>query len=369
VGGFGKAWVRDTTARASILISAKGSSSAISIAGASLLVRGADIAAPLAGPAPILSLSAGASLMLEDCSIKAGGDGDLVIVSAVKSKVAASRARVTASRAMSCTAFACEQSEVTVDDSVIEAAALARVFGAFDLSGGSLTLRGTLIESYADIGLNMLSLRDASLLMDRCLARADSGSGFLRMGSFAGTRGEIRNSKILVSWKGSGTLFEMSGGGPDFRHDTVIADAEKGRLRFFEVAGTVPQLWNSIFACSRGGAELMVADSVPQPGALAADCAWGFDRMLAGAVDLRGIADLNALNGSSALYSSKPNVSEPPSATFSSPVKSLAPLNPASACVNAAIPLDGAAYAMDFRGLPRPAPGTMPDIGADELQK
>jgi len=215
----------------------------------------------------------------------------------------------------------------------------------------------------------MVSLRGASLLMDRCLARADSGSGFLRIGTFSGSRGEIRNSKILVSWKGPGTLFEISGGGPDFRFDTVVADAERGKIKFFEISGAVPQLWNSIFDCARGGSDFITADSVPRPGAVAANCAWGFDRMLAGAADLRGIADLNALNGASSAYAPKPNISEPPSATFSSPVKSLAPLNPASACVDGAIALDGVAYAVDFRGLPRPTPGTPPDIGADELQK
>jgi hypothetical protein len=369
VGGFGKLWARDPSARASILVSAAGAKSPISQAGASMLLKGIDLSAPRSGSAPLVSLTQGAALVLEDCSIKAGGDGDLVIVSAVKSKVSATKARITSSRAMSCTAFACEDSDLTVDDSILEAASGSRVFGAFDLSGGSLTIRGTLIESYADIGLNMLSLRNASLAVDRCLARADSGSGFLRIGSFSGVRGEIRNSKVIVSWKGSGTLFEISGGGPDFRFDTVVADAERGKLRFFDVKGKVPQLWNSIFQCSRGGGDLLSADSVPQTGVVSANCAWGFDRMLTGAIDLRGIADLNALNGDSALFASRPNVSEAPSVTFASPVKSLAPLNPASACVDAAIALDGPAYAVDFRGLPRPSPGTLPDIGADELPK
>jgi len=368
VGGFGKGWARDPTARASILVSVSGGTSPISVVGASLRIKSVDLTAPRSGQAPIVSLT-GASLVIDDSSIAAGGDGDLVVVSALKSKVLATKAKISSIRAMSCTAFACEESEVVVEDSVIEAESGTRVFGAFDLTGGSLSMRGTLIESYADIGLNMLALRKASIVMDRSLARADSGSGFLRIGSFAGATGEIRNTKILVSWKGSGTLFEVSGGGPDFRHDTVVADAEKGRLRFFDVTGKMPQLWNSIFDCSRGGAELISADSVPQPGTVVANCAWGFDRMLAGAVDLRGIGDLNALNGSSAFYASRPNVSESPSATFSSPVKSLAPLSPSSACVDAAVSLDGAAYAVDFRGLPRPAPGTLPDIGADELQK
>jgi hypothetical protein len=368
VGGFGKQWIRDTSVKASIRISVPGSASPFSQSGSSLTIRNVEVSAPRSGPAPLIT-GTRAQIILDNCSISAGGDGDVVVLSAMESTISASNVRIAASRAMSCTVFACESSSLRVAESTIEAAAATRVFCAFDMYRGSLDVKGTLIESYADIALNMLSMRESSLSIDRSLCRADAGSGFLRIGSFTQTKGEIRNTKILVSWKQTGTLFEISDGGPDFRHDTVIADSERGRIKFFEISGQVPQIWNSIFACTKGGSDFISTRSVPRQGSISANCIWGFERLIAGAVEIRSLMELNTLNAASALNSSRPNISEPPSETFASPVKSLTPINPKSLCVDAAIPLDGIAYAVDFRGLPRPAPGTPPDIGADESSK
>ncbi len=368
VGGFGKDWIRDPSLRAELRIAVSGPVSPISQKGAALALRNIDIRAKSLGPAPLVSAE-GASVVVENCAVAIEGDADAVFIAASSSRVSVARSRVESTRAMSFTAFSCESSELSVADSFVVAAAGTRAFCAFDQSRGSLILERTLIESYADIALNMISMRDASISMDRCLARADSGSGFLRIGTFSNSGGEIRNSKVLVSWNGSGTLFELSGKGPDYAHDTVIADTQRGRIRFFDASGGAPRLRNSIFACTKGGSELVYSSSVPAPGSITANCVWGFDRMVSGAAELRGLDELNSLNGSSASFSSRPNVAEPPSETFSSSVKSLAPLKPASACVDAAVPLEGASYASDFRGLPRPAPGTSPDIGADEYQK
>lgn len=368
VGGFGKQWIRDPTVRASIRVSTSALSSVFSQTGSSLTIRNVELSVSRAGQAPLISTT-GAQLVLDNSSISVGVDGDVVILSATNSNITVSKARIASTRAMSCTAFACESSSVTVDESTIEAAKGTRVFCAFDMIKGSLSVKGTLVESYADIALNMFSLRECSLIADRSLCRADSGSGFLRIGSFTQTNGEIRNSKILVSWKQAGVLFEIVGEGPDFRHDTVIADSERGRMRFFEINGQIPQLWNSIYACTKGNSDFIVTSTTPRQGAVSANCIWGFERIITGAVEIRSLSELNTLNGASLYTSSKPNISEPPSETFSAPVKSLSPINPKSKCVDAAIPLDGIVYAFDFRGLPRPAPGTSPDIGADEYTK
>jgi hypothetical protein len=234
------------------------------------------------------------------------------------------------------------------------------------MDGGSLSLVDSLVESHADLGLNMLSLRSASLLVDRSQLKAEDGAGFLRLGSFKSVSGEFRNSKASVSWSGPGTLFEISEGGPAFRHDTIVAGTAKGSLRFFDAKGQPPQVWNSILECSAAGSELLRSDLVPGAGTLAADCVWGFSLLLSGALNTAELASLNALNADSALYSSKPIVSEPPERSFAAPIKSQAPLRPDSICVNAALPL-GPGYETDFSGRRRPGPGKSgPDIGADE---
>jgi hypothetical protein len=230
-------------------------------------------------------------------------------------------------------------------------------------------MAGSLIESSADLALRLLSLRGSRLLMDRCLVRIDAGSGYLRLGSFSNVEGELRNSRFLVLWNGDGLLFETEGrSSPAFRHLTVSAQTLRGRLDFFRATGAIPEIWNSILSCASGGGVLLGCDSAPVAGSLVADCVWGFDALVAGAMDVTSIEGLNALNGGSAAYSSLRHVSESPSKTFSAPVKSLSPLARDSACIDAAYPLDGEAYARDFRGSARPSAAgkKLPDIGADE---
>jgi hypothetical protein len=371
VGGFGKLWAKDSAARAVLRIAVPKSPAAFTQRGGFLLLRRLDVSVDAAGPGPLIAMG-GASLDVEDSSISAGADGDFILVSAGRSKIALNGSRIKAARGMAFTAFSSEGSDLSVADSSISAAKGVRIFGAFDMDGGSLSLRESLLESGADLGLSLLSLRSSSLFVDRSLIRADGGSGFLRLGSFNAVRGEIRNSKVVLSWNGPGVLFELSDGGPSFRFDTIVADSAKGGLRFFDSRGNPPQVWNSILECSGQGSELLRSDTAPGPGVLVADCVWGFGKMLAGASEASDVASLNALNAGSALYSSKPIVSEPPERSFSAPLKSQAPLRPDSACVNAALPLDNG-YEVDFSGHPRPGPGLVvpgksgPDIGADEL--
>jgi hypothetical protein len=365
-GGFGERWTKDPSARARVRITVPRGQSAFSQRGGSLMLRQLDLTAEDAGPTPIIAITDSA-LAIEDSSISAGSGGDLLIISAARSKIDANGSRIDARRAMACTVFSSDASHISVSGSSLIAARDVRVFGAFDMEGGALSLRESLIDSRADLGLNLISLRSTNLLVDRSLIQVEGGSGFLRLGSFDSVRGEMKNSKVILSWKGSGTLFEIADGGPAFRHDTIVADSEQGGLRFFDVRGELPPVWNSILEFSGMDSELLHSDSVAGPGIFVADCIWGFDRLIAGAREVKDLGSLNALNAGSVLYSSKPIVSESPESSFGPSIKSQAQLRASSACINAALPLEEG-YDVDFSGHRRPGPGkTGADIGADEL--
>ncbi len=232
-GGFGKLWARDSYARASLRVSVPASQPAFAQGGGALSFRHADVAVEASGAGPVIALS-DASLLMEDSSVAASADGDCVLVSATRSVVDMKSSRIKASRAMAFTAFSSDGSDISLADSSISAAQGVRIFGAFDMDGGSLSLRESLLESRADLGLNLMALRSAALLVDRSLIKADGGSGFLRLGSFKAVKGEVKTSKILLSWSGPGVLFEIAEGGPAFRFDTFVAESSKGNLRFFD---------------------------------------------------------------------------------------------------------------------------------------
>jgi hypothetical protein len=365
VGGFGPAWAKDPAARAVVrVLSPQGKAAAITQNGGSLSIRRVELDAESVS-SPLIALSA-ASLFVSDSAIVARSGGDLVIVSASRSKITLSSSRIEGEAAMSLTAFSAEGSDIAVAGSSVSSRSGVRVFEAFDMDGGSLSVRESLLESASDLGLNLLSLRSSSLSIDRSLIQVEGGAGFLRIGSLKAVSGEIKNSKLFLSWKGPGTLFEIQGGGPALRHDTILADS-KAALRFFDIRGSLPQLWNSIFDCSAPDSEFLRSDSVPAAGIVVANCVWGFDSYLAGKLESKDFASLNALNALSALYSSKPCISESPENSFTAPLKSQASLKKGSACVDAALPIESG-YSLDFSGHQRPATGTaLPDIGADEL--
>ncbi len=380
-GGFGKLWVRDSSARGALHVAIPSSQAAFSQKGASLLFRQVDVAVETAGTGAFIAMS-GATLSLEDSSVTAAADGDCVLVSATRSKIDISGSKIKASRAMAFTAFSTDASEISLASSSISAAQGVRIFGAFDMDGGSLSVRESLLDSRADLGLNMMALRGSSLLVDRSLIRAVGGSGFLRLGTFKAVQGEVRTSKAILSWNGPGILFETSEGGPSFRFDTIIADSSEAALRFFDSRGTPPEIWNSILECSGPGSELLRTDGIPGAGVLVADCVWGFGKLIAGSLEISDLSSLNALNAGSAPYSAKPIVTESPEKTFAAPLKGQAPLRPDSVCVGSAFILDGEGYDLDFNGRRRPGRATPPatgtgdssaglkpgpDIGADEL--
>jgi hypothetical protein len=365
-GGFDALWAKSPGVRSAIEITVPRGQSAFTLHGGSLALHHVDMHADSTGTVPLVVLSE-ASLHIEDSSISASATNDLVLVSASRSRISISGATIQVLRAMSYTAFETEDCDIAISGSSFAAEQGVRIFGAFDMVGGSLALDESLIESRADLGLNLFSLRNASILLDRSIIEAEGGSGFLRIGSFSSVAGEIRNSKVLLSWQGPGTLFEMSGGNTAFRHDTIVADSLKGPLRFFDAQGALPQIWNSILDCSGEAAQLLISDSAPGAGVLVADCVWGFDELLAGAMELRDVSSLNALNAGDPRYASKPTISEPPSSSFDANSKSRASLRRGSSCIGAAFFL-GRGYELDFNGRPRPAPGTSaPDIGAEEF--
>jgi hypothetical protein len=364
VGGFGPSWDREGSMRAVIRSSLSEGSSAFTQSGGSLSLRRVELRADRAGGAPLIHM-ASSSLSMEDSSIVVGSDLDLILVSAARSKIRLSGTMVQATRAMAFTVFSCEGCDISVSGSSLSAAQAVHIFGVVDMKGGSLSLRESLIESRADLGLNLLSLRSARLLVDRSLVNVSGGSGYLRIGAFESVTGDLRNSKFLLSWKGPGTLFELAGEAPAFLHDTIVADTSSGTLRFFDAKGQAPRVWNSILDCASGGGELLRSATALGAGSFVADCVWGFDHLLSGASEAKDLRSLNALNSSSALYSSRPVISEPPERTFAATVKSQAPLRRDSACVGAALPLESG-FELDFSGHSRASSGSTPAIGADE---
>ncbi|MDA8425374.1 MAG: hypothetical protein M0Z80_04495 [Treponema sp.] len=368
-GGYAEDWSSDQARKATLSAAMSGSGPAITVVGSRLILRNLDLRATGKGGC-LLAASGGAELDVEGCRISTKGEGDFVALRLRSSKLRIRDSTIAAESAVSCTAVDAADSGIRVEKSIVEAGAAVHAFNAFLVRGGSLALDETLLESSADLALSLLDLRAASLGMRRDFVKVGGGSGYLRIGSFADAPGTIRDCRFEIAWRGEGTLFSLRGAAPSFLFDTILAASERGSLRYFDARRADFRVRDSILSCSAGGFELLRTDTSLGAGAFVADCIWGFPRLVAGAMEIRTLEELDALNAPSALYSSRKHVSEPPETTFAAPLKGLEHLKPSSACVGAALPLDEGT-STDFLGNPRPGcagPG-MPDIGAEELQR
>ncbi|HUW40553.1 MAG TPA: hypothetical protein VMV90_06045 [Rectinemataceae bacterium] len=366
-GGYAADWSVDPERKAAISAAIPGDAAAIAVRGARLSLRNLDMRAGGRGGC-LLSASGGAELDLEGCTLSAKGEGDFVLARLRSSTGGMRDSTIAAEAAVSCTAVDAADSDIRIAKSVVVAGAAVHAFNAFLVRGGSLALDDSLVESSADLALSLFDLGGSSLSMRRDFVKVSGGSGYLRIGNFADAPGFIRDCRFEIAWRGEGTLFSLRAAAPTFLYDTILAATGRGSIRYFEARHAVLRVWDSILSCASGGSELVRTDESLGAGALVADCIWGFPRLVAGAMDLRSLDALDALNAASGLYSTKRHVSEPPQATFSAPVKGVARLSPSSACVGAALPFDDA-NATDFLGNPRPGrsgPGS-PDIGAEEL--
>ena len=367
VGGYGEDWGPESGSRATIEVVASPGQPSVDLRSFGLALRGLAIAARGSGA---IFESENGRLEIEDSSVDASSPSELVIIRARDSKISLLSSSFLVSNALSCAIVEGKGVELKAQGSSFSASGQVKYYSGISLEGGTLSLNSCLVDSAATLGVSLLDLRRASAQADRCMFAARGGSGFLRIGLFDSIEGEIRNSRASVSWTGNATLFETTGNAPAFTHVSFRASTSGGMLRFFSAVGGMPRLVNSIFSAEGGDAELLKADRKPLPGELAADCVFGFARYLTGAFSITDLKGLNALNASLPSHAVGRVISESPVSTFVHSVKSGSGIAKASACVDAALVLQGA-YERDFLDYPRPSAfgRGLPDIGADEYRE
>jgi hypothetical protein len=377
IGGFGPDWQPRPGEHSRLrMVGDKGEAAVFfSLADAGLGFASIDILLDAKEGATFIA-GRGSRVSMADCLFGATAGGDLLAFDLETSSLTLARTRFSIDKASSAILVSGRKLDLAMDDSQVSAAGAVRYFGAVSLAGGSLALRTTALRSAAGFGSRLVATEDSRILIDRCFFDATGGPGFLSLGSFGASPGLVTNTRFRAVWKGSASLFRLTGTGPAFIHDSVYAVAKTGSLRFFDCSAAAPQIRNSILDCVADSGELLVSRLAPQPGDLAASCLWGFTTLVGGALELEELKDLVAYNAASAVFSAKPCVSESPEKSFvaspaAHPLGSGSGPDPAfvlrrdSVCVGAALSLPG--LGLDFSGAKRPAAAGQPDIGSDEL--
>ncbi len=370
-GGYDGAWQAVDGARASIAVSRAGDAGKpfIRLVDSDLALIGLDVSLASPGSGPFVS-ALRSRLSLEKSVLVESTAADFLAFDVDASRLSIKDAELVVGEASSATMVSARSSEVIVESSRIAARSAVKYYGAFSLTGGSLALKNSIIESAASMGTRLIAMEGASILADRIFLDVSGGPGFLVVGSFSRSTGTISNTRVRVAWKGGAGLFRISGTGPAFIHDSIYASTEKGKLRFFDSDAGAPLLRNSIFACIGDGGELSVSRIAPKAGDIVADCVYGFSSLVGGGLKIADVAGLNAFNAPA--RPAMPCLSEEPARIWAaSPASSEAPftLRSASTLVDAALRIPG--YSIDYSGSSRPDRGASgkPDIGSDELHR
>ncbi len=383
-GGYGADWRREDGARARLSFTLAGASAlgasargaesagasgaafALAVSGASLAIESVDLDVHFARSGTAI-VAQDASIALSSATLAVDAGGDAIACDLVRSRLSLAEAALTAARARSAQLIHAESSAVMSASAVFRGDEGLRFFSVAKVFGGSFESRASVFASRGALGVALLEVRSSRLAIERSLFEIEGGQGFFTLVRCADVDGLISNSRMECVWDGPASLFESEGRTAAFVHNSVLVCGRPGGLRFFGAKDGVPIVRNSLLQAPSGGAELLSTDRVPSPGDLAANCLYGFARLVSGAVTITTLEGLAALNASSAFFSSYPSVSEPPEKSYAPALKGMKKLRADSACVGAALPLEG--FSVDFSGLPRPGPMVRgPTIGADEYR-
>jgi len=355
-GGFDSSWNPQPGA-VSAIVRERVAGPLLVLAGASLRIEGLAIEAGDLGN-PVLFSAAGSTLVLSGVSVAAASEGDVLFLDAAKSSLALEDSAVSMEGAVSACAIQARDCDIRVRNSRLAAGAGVRYYSGINAAGGSLSLDSSAFSSRAILGTRLVAFQSGSIAITASYFDVRGSAGFLSIGSFENCTGRVAGCSGYLEWGGNATLFSLRGSSPAFLQDSFYAVTAKGSIRFFDCTGTGPVIRNCILGAKGSRNELIVSDRKSLPGEVAANCLWGFSSYLSGAYAVKDLAVLNAFNASD--RTSRPNLTESPSVTFTEPPPASFELAAGSACRGAGMDLP------DYSASPEAvsASGAHPDIGS-----
>ena len=360
-GGFDADW-NESQAHAAISIRIPPSSASFALVtdGGALELSSVNATMTLEGTGGVILARSG-SVRLVGSTVAISGGIDATVI---KSSGAAVSVESSALRLSSCVTgrgLETTRNRLDLEDSAIYCDSSVRLFDAVRMYDTESTISGLRIEASPSQALSVLHASGSVVRVEGTAISIGGGSSSCRVFGANASDITVSSAYVNASWKGSAEAFSaVNGSRLRIAHASIIVDSPGAA--FANVAGSSIEVRNTIASFAGPASVFMRNDMALVSGSVTANCLWGFSSHLEGRTSATTLADFNRIIGSG-----KANFSEPPSRTFTAPVKGLLRLSKGSSCVDAGIMVDWASPA-DFMGTIRASGRSgAPDIGAEEL--
>lgn len=333
VGGLSDTWTETSGQRTAIEFAGGPSagSSALQVQHGSLALRSVSLTQANPGIS-ILIDSSDADLSLHDVGLRISGGLEITAIRARNGTVTLDGTKMAISASVTGRALDLRDTHSFIKDLGIVADASLRLFDAIRIVGGTATLRDVHIDANPLQVFSGLSLIGVKAFAERIAIIATGGTSSNRLVHLNNATLRIDASMANVAWQGEAELFKLERNAELILvHGTMVAKAR--RLSFIDSRDSIWRIVNSIIHTDAPGAVLVQTNTVPQQGAVSANCFWGFSQYLSGAGLGQDIRSLNAY-----AQPAFPNFVEAPYVTFSGLIKGFPRLSAVSACAGSALP-------------------------------
>ena len=367
-GGFDESWNESGSARAGIRARIAPSSAAYAfvVDGGALSLSSIDLSMDMEGRGGMILARSGSSITISRCGLKLDGGVETVAVKSTGTDVRIESSSIGLSSAVTGRGVDASGARLEISDSTVACDSSVRLFDAVRINEGDAAISGLRIDAAPSQALSAISATESRAVVERSVVSVTGGASSCRIFGASASILSVSSVYVDASWKGAVEAFSASNGST-VRVAHVTSTVRSRESVFASSSGSRLELKNTIAIAYCDDSTFMRSDSPPGSDTVAANCLWGFTRLVAGrtsigAVSASALAELDRYAGGE-----KPNISEPPAKTFYATVKGLLRLSTASGCVDAGVDL-GWADPTDLLGSARgSASGGPPDIGAEEL--
>ncbi len=363
-GGFDDDWNESPTSLAVATVrfpSSALASFAFLVDGGALTISSMAISMSAEGAGGIVS-ARGGSVRIVRTGLMISGGVEMVAVRSAGAPVVIESSSIDLASTVTGRGLDVSAAELELADSSISCGSSVRLFDAVRIADGRASIVGLRLEVAPESTLSGITATRSTVSVERSVVVARGGAASCRLfGANAATL-TVSSTYVDLAWKGYAEVFSASNGS-SLRIANLTAGIESPRAVLVGSSSSTFGLFNTI-AFFTGPADVLIrSDTVPGAGTVSANCLWGFERYLDGAVQSPASSSLE-------LYEipGHRNLLEEPAKTFFATMKGLRRLSGASACVDTGIVLDWGS-SLDLLGTKRVSDrgSRLPDIGAEEL--
>jgi len=366
-GGFDEEWNESGSSRAEVRARIDPSSAAYAfvVDGGALSLSSIDVSLRLEGRGGIV-LGRTGSIAIDRSSLRLSGGVDMAAVKSTGADVRMESSSISLSSTVTGRGVDASGATLEISDSTIACDPSVRLFDAVRINAGDAVITGLRIDASPSQALSAISATASRAIVDRSVVAVSGGASSCRIFGASASGLSVSSVYVDVSWKGSVESFSASNGST-VRVAHVTSIVRSPESVFAVASGSYLEIKNSIATSYGDDTTFLRSDSGPAVGSVAANCLWGFSRLLAGRAAIGAISDSALVELNRYAGGEKPNITEAPAKTFYASVKGLMRLSATSGCVDSGVGL-GWVAPVDLLGSARGA-GTAnpPDIGAEEL--